>query len=160
MISPYCTLLFWRKEIAKFSEVALVSTAVAWSVALWSREDIGLEILPILQRMFACLLKAAIKTIKENVKFVQKFFIRHLAALRPTLATDKEATLLIQCKSQHCFKYDLKVTRSLVIRLGPKTWPSASVGFKPETFRFRVQRSIPLCHSLQKCTRNNWPSSC
>ena len=61
------------------------SIAVAWSVALWSCVDMGLEILPILQRMFACYSKTAITTIKQNVKFVQTFFINHLIAIRPTL---------------------------------------------------------------------------
>ena len=44
-------------------------------VALWSHEDIGFEILPVLQRIFACLSKTAIKIMKRNVKFVQTFFL-------------------------------------------------------------------------------------
>ena len=34
------------------------------------REDIGLEILPKLQQIFTYILKAAIKTLKLNVKFL------------------------------------------------------------------------------------------
>ena len=37
-----------------------------------------------LQRIFACSSKTAIKTPKQNVRFVKIFFISHLAALVPT----------------------------------------------------------------------------
>ena len=83
LVNPYCSLLFSRKEIIKF--FSCLSIAIAWSVELWSWEDIGLEILLILQWIFACLSKTAIKKPKQNVKFDQAFFTSHLAALRPTL---------------------------------------------------------------------------
>ena len=41
--------------------------------------------LPILQRIFACLLKTAIKTLKKKKILFKLFFICHLIALRPTL---------------------------------------------------------------------------
>ena len=86
MVSLYCNLLFPWKEIIKYSEVALVSLhfncLIGWIVIC---EDINLETLPILQWIFACLSKTAIKKLKQNVKFVKTFFISYLAALRPLL---------------------------------------------------------------------------
>ena len=35
------------------------------------------------------------------------------------------------------FLFDPKATGSLVTRLGPKVWPSASVGIRAGSFRFR-----------------------
>ena len=95
LVSPYCTLLFSRKEIIKFSEVAVLylPIVIAWSVALWSHKDIGLEILTILQRIFACLSKTAIKRLKQNIELIQTFFISHFAALRPTLDHRQGAVL-------------------------------------------------------------------
>ena len=46
--------------------------AIAWSVELWSCEDIDLEILLILQWIFSCLSKTRIKKIEQNVNC--KFF--------------------------------------------------------------------------------------
>ena len=43
-----------------------------------------------LKYCLACLSKTTIKTLKQYVKFVQTFFISHLAALRPTLGHWKE----------------------------------------------------------------------
>ena len=64
-VSPYCTLLFSKKENVNFSDVALVAVHCnSGSVALWLREDAGLEILPILQRILTCLSKTAIKTLE------------------------------------------------------------------------------------------------
>ena len=48
LVSPYWTLLFSRKEHVKIS-ITIVSSA-----ALWLREDVGLEKIPILQRIFTC----------------------------------------------------------------------------------------------------------
>ena len=74
-VSPYYTLLFSRKENIKFSEVALVAVhcnRLIWCFAL--REDLSLEILPALQRIFTCLWKSAIKTLKQNAKFIQTYY--------------------------------------------------------------------------------------
>ena len=62
-----------------------LSIAISWLVALQSRGNIGLERLLILQKIFVCLSKAIVKTLKQNVKFVQAVFISHLVSLRPTL---------------------------------------------------------------------------
>ena len=48
LVSPYWTLLFSRKEHIKIS-ITIVSSA-----ALWLREDVGLEEIPIVQRIFTC----------------------------------------------------------------------------------------------------------
>ena len=48
LISPYWTLLFSREEHIKIS-ILIVSSA-----ALWLREDVGLDEIPILQRIFTC----------------------------------------------------------------------------------------------------------
>ena len=43
-------------------------------IALWSCQNIALEIMSILWQIFACLSKTVIKTLKQNVTFVQTFF--------------------------------------------------------------------------------------
>ena len=72
---PYCTLLFSRKEIINFSEAALVSVDFncligsfvfalgyrTWNIA---NTTAGICLPP----------KTAIKTLKQNVKFVETFF--------------------------------------------------------------------------------------
>ena len=80
-------VVFQKKKLSSFLKPFWyhLSIAIGWSVELWSCEDIGLEILLILQWIFACLSKTAIKKTKQNVKFVQTFFISHVAALRPTM---------------------------------------------------------------------------
>ena len=71
-ISPYCTLLFSRKENFKFSEVALSSVLImAQLAAFWMCEDISIEILPIPHWTFTCFSKTVIKALKQSVKFVQ-----------------------------------------------------------------------------------------
>ena len=42
------------------------------------------------------------------------------------------------------FLFDPKATGSLVTRLGPKVWPSASVGIRARSFRFRDWCDISL----------------
>ena len=70
-ISPYCTLLFSRKE-NKYFEVALSAVlcngAVGCTMNAW---DISIEIRPIPHWTFTCFSKTAIKTLKQGVKFVQ-----------------------------------------------------------------------------------------
>ena len=61
-VSPYCTLLFSRKEYIKFSEVVLVAVHCIPNQLPCDCLNPGLEILPILQRIFICFWKTAIKT--------------------------------------------------------------------------------------------------
>ena len=139
MVSPNCTLLFSRKETIKFFEVALgyLSISIVWSVAMWSRKDIGLEILPILQRiLYACLSNWAIKTIKQNVKFVQTLF--YLPFGCPKTNFGSLSTRQPNSPNFNHSTISSKTWKSLVMRLGPRAWLSASVGFELETFRFRV----------------------
>ena len=86
MVNPCCTLLFSRKKIIKFSEVALVS--VHWNCLIgciiiargyrpWNTAN---------DTSVICLLvKDGYETLKQNAKFCSIFFISHLAALRPTM---------------------------------------------------------------------------
>ena len=83
-----------EREIPKDTK-ALVSVhcncQTGWVV---SCEDIGLEILLILQWVFPCLSKTATTTTTtKNVKFVETFFISHLAALKPNLGYWQEGSL-------------------------------------------------------------------
>ena len=74
LVSAYCTLLFSRKGITKFYKVALVPLHCNCLICcIVIPRDSGLEILPILQRIFTCSSKTAIKTLRQNVKFVQTF---------------------------------------------------------------------------------------
>ena len=66
LVSPYCTLLFFKKEIIKFSEVTLVAF----------HNNCLIGCITIVQEYCQCgyllaLSKTTIKTPKENVKFVQ-----------------------------------------------------------------------------------------
>ena len=93
-VGPYCTSLFSRKKIITFSEIALVSVQlIAWLVALWSREYIGLKILALLQWIFVSLSKVAIKQRNKIYNLFKLFFISHLAALRPTLGHKQGGSL-------------------------------------------------------------------
>ena len=70
-ISKKMQLLFSRKENTKFPEVALVAVhSNCLSAALRLHENVGIELLLILQRIFTCLPKTAIKRLKQNVKSV------------------------------------------------------------------------------------------
>ena len=74
LVSAYCPLLFSRKNITRFCKVALVPVHCNCLICcIVIPRDIGLEILPILQQIFTCFSKAAIKTLRQNVKFVQTF---------------------------------------------------------------------------------------
>ena len=68
-ISPYCTLLFSRKENFKFLEVALSAVlcngAVGCIMNVWGYQHW------IPHWTFTCFLKTAIKALKQGVKFVQ-----------------------------------------------------------------------------------------
>ena len=86
LVSPYCSWLFSRKEIIRFSEVTVVSVhsnfLIDWIVIVpvycpWNTANAPVNV--------SLLVKLAIKWPKENLKFVQTFFIIHLAALRLTL---------------------------------------------------------------------------
>lgn len=57
---------FTEKKVIRFSEVALVFIYCNFLIGhLWSRKDIGLEMLPLLRQIFACLSKMATKTLKQ-----------------------------------------------------------------------------------------------
>ena len=72
-ISPYCTLLFSRKENFKSFEVALsiLFFTMARLAEFWMCEDISIEVLPIPHWTFTCFSKTALKALKQGVKFVQ-----------------------------------------------------------------------------------------
>ena len=74
MVSPYCTFLFSRKEIITFSEVAFISAHCNWMIrciviaqGYWPWNAVNAT-------KTASLSKAAIKTLNQNIKFVQTFF--------------------------------------------------------------------------------------
>ena len=74
LVSAYCPLLFSRKKITRFCKVALVPVHCNCLIGcIVIPRDSGLEILPILQQIFTCSSKTAIKTLRQNVKFVQTF---------------------------------------------------------------------------------------
>ena len=85
MVSPYCTVLFSRKENIKFSGVAFVSVhcnfligciIIAWGYWSWdTASTIGYIYL---------LVKNSNKCTRTKSKFIQTFFISNVAALRPT----------------------------------------------------------------------------
>ena len=68
-ISPYCTLLFSRKENFKFLEIALSAVlcngTVGFIMNVWGYQ------LWIPHWTFTCFLKTVIKALKQGVKFVQ-----------------------------------------------------------------------------------------
>ena len=70
-ISPYCTLLFSRKENFKFLEVALSAVlcngAVGCIMNVWGYQHW------IPHWTFTCFLKTAIKALKQGAKFVQTY---------------------------------------------------------------------------------------
>ena len=107
----YCTLLCFRKEIIKFSEVLLVSLSIwiAWSLALWSCEGIDLAILPLVQHIFAWLSKTAIKTLKQKVKFVQTFFYQVFGCPKINFGPRTQRQSHSPNVNQSIFKYHPKV---------------------------------------------------
>ena len=70
-ISPYCTLLFSRKENFKFLEVALSAVlcngAVGCIMNMWGYQHW------IPRWAFTCFLKTVIKALRQRVKFVQTY---------------------------------------------------------------------------------------
>ena len=125
MVKPYCTLLVFTKENISFSKVALLS--VHWSCLVgsvmitrgyrpWKTANTTAD-------FYLLVKKTIIKTLKQKLKFVQAFFLSDIWQ-------GGSLTQLMLITTP--FKYDPKVTGSLVMRLGPKTWPSVSVGFVPE----------------------------
>ena len=68
-ISPYCTLLFSRKENFRFLAVAL--SAVLWNTTVGCIIDVWEYQHWIPHWTFTCFLKTAIKAPKQGVKFVQ-----------------------------------------------------------------------------------------
>ena len=71
-ISPYCTLLFSRKENFKFWKLLYqLFFAMARLATLWMCDDISIEILPIPHWTFTHFSKTAIKALKQGLKFVQ-----------------------------------------------------------------------------------------
>ena len=133
MVSPYFTLLFSRKEITKFSELALVSVhfncligciVIMRGYWLWNTANTTADIYLLVENRN--------KNTKTKFKVCSNFFISHMAALRPTLGHSQRGTLT------HYFKYDPKVTGSFVMRLSPQPESSASVEFEPDTFQILV----------------------
>ena len=126
-----------REENIKFPEYKYLSIAIALSVTLWSQEDIGLEIMPVLQWILIFLSKTAI-TLKQNAKFAKLFFISHLAVLRPTLDHWQGGSFTQPMLIRTLFQVWPEDHWEPRNETGSQTLTSALVGFEPETFRFWV----------------------
>ena len=84
-----------------------------------------------------------------NSKFIFLHFISYLAASRPTLGHYQEAPRQPSANNCVFIWFDPKVIRILVMGLGSKARPSASVGFEPGTFQFRIG-ALLHCATLPK----------
>ena len=126
---------------------------------MWSRKDIGLEILPILQRIFAWVLKTAIKTLMQNVKFVQTFLISHLAALRPILShwQGDSLTYSMLITSQKPSNFECNVLSHFVIlcRSVLKTTDHCFASFFSREYR-SFSLSWTTSHTLSQCYYSNF----
>ena len=137
LLTALCCLL--EKKLSSFLKRPwYLPIWIAWSVALWSREGVDLALLPVLHHIFACLSKTAIKTLKQNVKFVQTFFYQVFGCPKINFGPMTWRQSHPPSFNPNTFKYDPKVTRSTVTRVDPKAWPNSSLGFEPETFWFWV----------------------
>ena len=75
LISPYCTLLFSRKENFKFLEVILPTVLCNGAVGciVNVRICVSIEILPIPHWTFTFFRKTAMKSLRQDLKFVQTY---------------------------------------------------------------------------------------
>ena len=128
MVSLYCSLLFSRKEFIKFSEVALGSAhcncLIGWIVIVrgyrpWNTVNTTMDIWLLVQ--------SGNKKNKTKCEVCSNIFYRPFGCTKANFGS-------LTRRQPH--KYDPKSTGSLVITLVPTVWPSASVRFEPETFRF------------------------
>ena len=138
LVSPYCTLLFSRKEIIKFSEVALVSVhcnclirciVIAREYWPWNTTSTTADI--------SLLAENGNKNIETKWKVCSNFFNQSFACPKvnfgpltrrhPHSPDVNHNTISSTTRRSPEASY-------LVMRLGPKAWPRASVGVEPETF--------------------------
>lgn len=156
MVSPWCPFLFYKKEIFKFSEVSMVSVYCNCLIrCIVIMRGCGLKMLPTLQRIFACLPKTAIQTLKQNAKFVQYLFINHLTALRPNLGHWQGGNFTNKRLSQKYFKYHPTVTRSIVScnEVGSQSLTERISRIWVRNLPVLSVTWYPTSHSPQKCTR-------
>ena len=139
MVSLYCSLLFSRKEIIKFSEAALVSAhcnyLIGWIVIVRGNRPWN----TINTKMNICLLVKNgnnNKKKKQNVKFVQTSFFSHLAALRPTLGHWQRGSLT----------YSMLITTLFQVWPEVHVKPCNNVGFhsKTECISGVRARNVPI----------------
>ena len=134
LVSPYWTLSFFGKKIAKFCEVALVYVrykfligciAIAREYQPWNTVNTIADI---------CLLvKNGNQNTETKCKICSNFFFSHLAALKPTLGHWKGGILTHPMLIPTLFQVwpeDYRESRNEVRS------QSTSVGFESETFRF------------------------
>ena len=142
LVSFYCTLLFSRKEVIKFSEVALVSVqcnclihciVIAQRYQPWNTANTTADI--------CLLLKNSNKTSQIKCKVCSNFFYQSFrcakANFRP-LTRRRPHLPDVNCNLISSTTRRPPEASYILMRLGPKACPSAPVGFKPETLRFWV----------------------
>ena len=118
LLTALCCVL--EKKLSSFLKCSwYLSIWIAWSLALWSCEGIDLAILPLLQHIFAWLSKTAIKTLKQNVKFVQTFFYQVFGCPKINFEPRTERQSHSPNVNQSTFKYYPKVggSQSLTERI-------------------------------------------
>ena len=156
MVKPYCTLLVFTKENISFSKVALLSahwSCLVGSVMItrgyrpWKTANTTAD-------FYLLVKKTIIKTLKQKLKFVQAFFLSDIW----------QGGSLTQL---------MLITTPFQVRPESHREPRNEVGSQNLTERISGIRAgkliLPLLSvtcspivpfSPQKCTINNWPSSC
>ena len=119
----YCTLLCLRKEIIKFSEVFVVSVHLNYLISS----------IVIVQGHRPCnTATSTIKTLKQNVKFVQTFFYQVFGCPNINFGPRTQRQSQSPNVNQSTFKYDPKVGGSqnlteLIIRIRARNLSILSV---------------------------------
>ena len=141
LVGSYCTLLFSRKEILKFSEVALVSVhcnclicciVIAWSYRPWNTANTAVDICLLVENS-----NKNTETICKSTNFFYQSFgcskanFGPLTRRQPHSPHVNHSTISSRTRRPPGASF-------LVMRLGPKAWPGTSVGFEPEIFQFWV----------------------
>ena len=161
MVNPYCTLLFSRKEIIKFSVEALVSAlyncligciVITRGYRPWNTANTTADI---------CLLtENSNKIPKQNVKFVQTFFISHLVALRATMGHWQGGSHTHPILITKLFQVWPEGHRKPRNEVGSQSLNEHISGIWCREPPILSITFYPMRHSPEKCTRNNWLSFC
>ena len=149
MVSPYCTLLLFRKENFKFSEVALVSVhcncLIGHIIIVWGYRS-----------RYTANTTVGIYFLIKNVNKITEaeiFFVGYLAALRPTLGHWQGSSLT----------HPIFITTVIKVRSEGHREPRSEVRFQSlaKCISGIRARNLPIqsvtCYPTpQKWTRNNY----